>query len=207
MIEVIPNWHPLFVHFPVALISLSAFFHLAAILLRKLPRWAAHCAVLAHSTLWLGALAALPTALFGWLASNTVNHDEVGHAAMLLHRSWALATLLALTVLAGWDAWTHKADGRPTWPVAGAVILAWALVASTAWHGAELVYRHGLGVMSMPKSEGPGHTHEHGEDHGEMPVQGAAVPHEDGHTHSHEGTANGAEAGHTHAPGTPPHKD
>lgn len=55
MIEVIPNWHPLLVHFPIALISVSAFFHLAAILLRNQPRCATHCAVLAHSTLWLGA--------------------------------------------------------------------------------------------------------------------------------------------------------
>lgn len=161
MIEVIPNWHPLLVHFLIALISLSAFFHLAAILLRNQPRCATHCAVLAHSTLWLGALAAFPTVLFGWLASNTVEHDEAGHAAMLLHRSWALATLTVLTVLAGWDAWRHKVDATPTWPFAGAVVLAWALVASTAWHGAELVYRHGLGVIVVPTHVESG-EHEHG---------------------------------------------
>lgn len=161
MIEVIPNWHPLLVHFPIALISLSAFFHLAAILLRNQARCATHCAVLAHSTLWLGALAAFPTVLFGWLASNTVEHDEAGHAAMLLHRSWALATLLALSVLAGWDAWRHKVDATPAWPFAGAVVLAWALVASTAWHGAELVYRHGLGVIAVPAHVNNG-EHERG---------------------------------------------
>ncbi|MEW6313873.1 MAG: DUF2231 domain-containing protein [Pseudomonadota bacterium] len=174
MIEVIPNWHPLFVHFPIALISLSAFFHLAAILLRSQSRFAPHCAVLAHATLWLGALAAFPTVLFGWLASNAVNHDEAGHAAMLLHRSWALTTLLLLTALASWDAWRNKVGATPAWPFAGAVVLAWALVASTAWHGAELVYRHGLGVMSLPEPEGANHTHEHGN----MPVQGEAAPYE-----------------------------
>lgn len=162
MIEVIPNWHPLLVHFPIALISLSAFFHLAAKLLHKQPRFAPHCAVLAHATLWLVALAAFPTVLFGWLASNTVDHDEAGHAAMLLHRSWALASLLALTVLASLDAWRHKVDALPTWPFAGAVILVWALVATTAWHGAELVYRHGLGVISVPAHvESDHHPHQH----------------------------------------------
>lgn len=184
MIEVIPNWHPLFVHFPIALISLSAFFHLVVILLCKQPRCSSHCAVLAHSTLWLGALAALPTVILGWMASNTVNHDEAGHAAMLLHRSWALATLSVLTVLAVLDAWRHKADALPTWPFAVAVVLASALVASTAWHGAELVYRHGLGVMSLPKPEGASHANKHGD----MPVQGEAAPHGAGeqeldHTH------------------------
>ncbi|MBI4807860.1 MAG: DUF2231 domain-containing protein [Nitrosomonadales bacterium] len=150
MTEVIPNFHPLFVHFPIALISVSAFFHLSARLLRERPRYAAHCAVLAHASLWLGALAAMPTVALGWLASNSVNHDEAGHAAMLLHRAWALVTLAVLLVLAGWDAWKHKVDATPTWPFVGAVIAAWMLVASTAWHGGELVYRHGLGVMSLP---------------------------------------------------------
>lgn len=162
MIEVIPNWHPLLVHFPIALISLSAFFHLAARLLRNQPRCASHCAVLAHSTLWLSALTVLPTVILGWLASNTVDHDEAGHAAMLLHRTWALATVLALTVLAGLDAWRHKVDAIPTWPFAGAVIMAWALVASTAWHGAELVYRHGLGVIAVSANiESSEHEHQH----------------------------------------------
>ena len=58
MIEVIPNWHPLFVHFPIALVSVSAFFHVAAILLRNQPRFASPFAMLAHGSLWLAALAA-----------------------------------------------------------------------------------------------------------------------------------------------------
>ncbi len=170
MIEVIPNWHPLFVHFPIALVSLSAAFHVTAILLRKRTRFASHLNVLAHSTLWLAALAALPTALMGWLAFNSVDHDEAGHAAMILHRSWALASLLALLLLASWDVWRNKVDATPAWPVACAVILAWALVASTAWHGAELVYRHGLGVISLPAhTVSEVHEHEHEPMHETLP--------------------------------------
>lgn len=160
MIEVIPNLHPLMVHFPIALISVSAFFHLSARVLRYRPRYASHCAVLAHTTLWLGALAALPAVILGWLAFNTVNHDEAGHAAMLLHRAWALATWLVLSMLAAWDAWHHKVDATPARWLVGAVIAAWVLVAATAWHGGELVYRHGLGVIAA-SSQADSDTHPH----------------------------------------------
>lgn len=159
MPEIIPNLHPLLVHFPIALISVSAFFHMAAIVVRGKAR-AAHCAILAHTMLWLGALAALSTVLLGWQAFNSVNHDEAGHAAMLVHRAWALSTLIVLALLAGWDAWRSKVDAVPVWWFSGAVVGAWVLVGVTAWHGGELVYRHGLGVMTLPAAEA-GHEHHH----------------------------------------------
>ncbi|MDP1595400.1 hypothetical protein GALL_61740 [mine drainage metagenome] len=186
MPEIIPNLHPLMVHFPVALISISAIFHVAAIVTRG-KACATHCAVLAHTTLWLGALAALPTAFFGWQAFNSVNHDEVSHLAMLLHRTWALSTLAVLVVLAGWDAWRSKLHAMPVWWFAGAVIGAWGMVATTAWHGGELVYRHGLGVMALPAVESDlTHEHEHastldGGDHADTMSPGNIA-----HEHSHD---------------------
>lgn len=182
MPEIIPNLHPLFVHFPIALVSLSALFHVAAVAIRDKP-CATHCAVLAHTTLWLGALAALPTVFSGWQAFNSVHHDAASHAAMLLHRAWALGTLAVLLALAGWDAWRNKVDTNPApWFVA-LVIGAWGLVATTAWHGGELVYRHGLGVMSLPAAEGD-HGHGQGHTH-EYPDANATGTdtHDDGHRH------------------------
>lgn len=152
MPEIIPNLHPVVVHFPIALISLSALFHLAAKLTGGNP-CSVHCAILAHTTLWIGALSAFFAVYFGWQAFNSVNHDDASHVAMLIHRDWALGTLAGLAILAGWDLWRNKVDSLPAWWFAGAIIGAWSLVATTAWHGGELVYRHGLGVMSLPKDE------------------------------------------------------
>ena len=174
MPEIIPNLHPLLVHFPIALIFVSAFFHVAAIAMRG-KACAAHCSILAHTTLWLTALVALPTAFFGWQAFNSVNHDEASHAAMLIHRTWALGTLVVVEVLAGWDAWRNKVDAMPIWWFAGVVIGAWGLVAITAWHGGELVYRHGLGVMSLPiPQDGVGHSH-----HRDSTASSGGHPHAD----------------------------
>ncbi|OGS97827.1 MAG: hypothetical protein A3F73_07120 [Gallionellales bacterium RIFCSPLOWO2_12_FULL_59_22] len=228
MIEIIPNFHPALVHFPIALTAAALAFTAIGTLFRRWP-YAAQCLVTGRWMLWGAALFALIAAAFGWFASNSVAHDEVSHAAMVLHRNWALGTLTALLALAAWDVWRGRSGRMPSPGFLGLLVVAWLLVNSTAWHGAELVYRHGLGVMSLPKSEGLGHIHEHGAGHGDMPVQGANTPHEDGYAHDRNGNADGEhphdaeqsskapaadgagtapkKASHTHAPGTPPHKD
>ena len=179
--------------------------------------------------LWGAALFALIAAAFGWFAFNSVAHDEVRHAAMMLHRNWALGALAVLIALAAWDVWRGRSGRIPSPGFLGLLVVAWLLVTSTAWYGAELVYRHGLGVMSLPKSEGLGHTQEHGAGHGDMPVQGANTLCEGGYAHDHNGNAGGEhphdaeqnsiapaadgagttpkKASHAHALGAPPCKD
>ncbi len=228
MIEIIPNFHPAIVHFPIAFVTAAVAFITVGTVFGS-RSYAAQCLMTGRWMLWGAALFALIAAAFGWFAFNSVAHDEVSHAAMILHRNWALGALTALLPLAAWDVWRGRSGRMPSPGFVALLVVAWLLVMSTAWHGAELVYRHGLGVMSLPKPEGADHSHEHGSGHSAIPAQGANTLHEDVHAHSHEGAANvehphdaepdpkapatdGAGTApkrtvHTHAPGAPPHKD
>ena len=161
MFEIIPNWHPIFVHFTVALLSLAAGLTVATLFVKSplLEQWQ----IVARWALWFGAGFAIITGLTGWDAYNTVAHDTPSHAAMTLHRNWAIATLTLFLLLAAWSIWsTRKGKKLGTLFVVGMVV-AGAVLATTAWRGGEVVYRYGLGVMSLPKSEGEGHNHSHGD--------------------------------------------
>lgn len=164
MIEIIPNWHPLLVHFTVALLAVAV---IGFLLAHLFPGWRRSNEIMkvARWNFWLGSLSAVGTVLAGWYAFNTVNHDTPSHAAMIVHRNWALATTAVILVLDMWF-WrvrrTHQ--GRITHPFGLALVVFFMMLGTTAWHGGELVYRYGLGVMSLPTVEGDGHEHVNSED-------------------------------------------
>lgn len=193
MIEIVPNWHPVFVHFTVALLSVAALFFLAAWFAAS-DRWRRQWAAVAYWNLWIGTVLTAATVAAGWYAFDTVTHDDPSHTAMLAHRNWAIPTFAAFVALGVWG-WR---DHRKTRGISTAFLLATlagtGLLLSTAWHGAELVYRHGLGVMSLPKAEAGDHAHEHsgGHDAGASAADTAASApkkttprghQDDGHTH------------------------
>jgi uncharacterized membrane protein len=78
--------------------------------------------------------------------------------------------LTALLALAAWDVWRGRSGKMPSPAFLVLLAAAWLLVTSTAWHGAELVYRYGLGVMDLPDAHAKqdaaphqpgGHEHDH----------------------------------------------
>jgi uncharacterized membrane protein len=209
MIKIIPNWHPVFVHFPIAFATAAVFFFATAQIFKEKP-WAAQCLITGRWMLWAAAIFACIAASFGWYAYNTVEHDEAGHLAMTTHAYWALTALFILVLLAVLDVLSWRAAAKTSYGFLILLIVAWSVVVSTAWHGGELVYRHGLGVMSLPEPEGPGHTHDHGEGHEGKSAHDEVAPHESGQTHSHDDATTGVGVlpeKAAHAPGTPPHKD
>lgn len=165
MPHIIPNWHPLFIHFTIALFTTSVVFHLfsyGAMRITSLsPRWAIEFGSVARWCLWMAALITVITVTAGFYAFSTVNHDAVSHAVMKIHRNLAFLTSTAIWLITLWSIWRYAKQKAITVIFIVALLIVQALVLSTAWYGAELVYRYGLGVLSLPASETPGHQHNH----------------------------------------------
>ncbi len=198
MIEIIPNWHPLLVHFTVGLLTTSVFFYLASAVLSHTNSWKRQWLNMANWSLWSGCLFAIATAIAGWLAYNSVAHDSASHAAMTLHRNWALPTASTFLLLGLWAIFIARKDRRPGFLFLTFSIIAAGLLMVTGWLGAEAVYRYGLGVKSLPvvTKGADGHNHSHGSEHDESTMEKDEHQHgttkieqpltEDAHQYSHE---------------------
>lgn len=143
MFEMLPNWHPVAVHFPIALVMTATLLLLAA----KLRPANTLLPASARLLLAFAALTALLAVGLGWHAFLTVEHDAAGHLLMLRHRNWAQACSGALLLLALWDAWRQRAGQLSHAALLPAMLLLSGGLVFTAWLGGEMVYRHGVGVL------------------------------------------------------------
>ncbi len=170
MIEIIPNWHPILVHFTVGLLATSTVFYLVGYALKK-----ENLLIVARWNLWLGVLITIGTVLLGFYAYNTVAHDGISHLAMMDHRNWAVMTATLYLLLAGWAFLTQRGAKTVSLIFLLIILLASPLLATTAYKGAEVVYRHGVGVMRIPEIHGDGGHGAHSHDH--VQQDGGAVSH------------------------------
>lgn len=198
MIEIIPNWHPLLVHFAVGLLSTAVLFYLAAVFLSKRHPWKKQWLDMANWCLWTGCLFAIATATAGWFAYNSVAHDAASHAAMTVHRNWALPTDATFLLIGLWAIILARKERQPGFLFLSFAATAAVMLMITGWLGAEAVYRYGLGVMSLPTVEegADGHNHRHdtmqngtseGEhNHAATEIDQPIKPEESQHQHDHE---------------------
>ncbi len=206
MVEIIPNWHPIWVHFAIALLITSS---VIFVLFGWKPNQTGslfHAVIVARWTLWIGVVAASGALLTGYWASGSVAHDDLAHANMMVHRTWAFiaASIYALAAVVEFV----KRDALQVSVFSLFLMLAGGLVLTvTGLEGAENVYEHGLGVQRLPdisvhEHENSGHdeSQEHeteiGESHDHEQVSEPGEKEADvkatGSEHSHSHTGAGA---------------
>ncbi len=184
-IEIIPNWHPIFVHFPIALVAISTLSFLLGVVTRQ-SRIANELIMVSKWCMWFAGMFAIVTAYTGWSAYNSVAHDGLSHQAMTLHRNWALATALIIVIFAV-VVFSFRNDWgqRKRLLSLSALIILTGLISVTAWLGAEAVYRYGIGVQSLPETDTP-HLHDSkGENHGHHDLEIEKESNQNNHDHHH----------------------
>ena len=148
----LPNWHPFFVHFPVALYVTAVGCDLA-LWIRFRRAWLDRAAVLLYG---LAAVASGAAAISGKLAAEEMAETltpEINDA-VALHGDWAFFSVVSLFVVAAMrfdSAWRDRSRDDPSihrmrLAAATASIIVCAVVINTAAHGGELVYRYGVAV-------------------------------------------------------------
>ena len=149
--------HPMVIHFPlVALV--------AAVALDAHGAWSGSSRWRLTATFlwWVGLLGAVAAVATGLIAFNRVEHSEMAHLRMILHRNLAFAAVAILSATAIWR-WRR--------PLSRGAALLGALGASgllgVGYLGGELVFRHAVGVstemIEQLMMERGGHSH--GEEH------------------------------------------
>ena len=136
------NPHPLFVHFPIALLLSAVGFYLLGALFRK-----EHFFVVGKWTLYAGTLTAALAVKTGLQAAETVAHDEEVHQIMMRHQYLGIVILILSLVLSLWLA-VSKANipSRKRIIFLGGLLVMSALILQEADFGGRMVFLKGTGV-------------------------------------------------------------
>ena len=155
----LPGWHPLVVHFPLALILAAAALLLAARVLRN-ASLAATAATVGTWNLCLGAVAAVFALGTGLAAVIDLDAGAAAHQSISLHMRWALFSTLALVLLAIWRSAGTAQESRPSWIFIVVLLAASAALVFTGYRGGKNVFEYGVGVkkialqsVEMPRGE------------------------------------------------------
>ena len=144
----LPGWHPLVVHFPLALILVAAALLLAARVLRN-TSLAATAATVGTWNLCLGAVAAVFALGTGLAAVIDLDVGTAARQAISLHLRWALFTTLVVVLLAVWRGAGTAQESRPSWIFIVVLLAASAALTFTGYRGGKNVYEYGLGVKKI----------------------------------------------------------
>jgi uncharacterized membrane protein len=140
-----PGWHPLFVHFPLALGLFAAALLLAGRLLPN-DRHARAAALVGTWNLVAAAISALFALGSGLAALLDLSLAQEARLAVATHVKWAICAAFLLVALAVWRGAGNEPDARPSAFLLAMLALASAALIVTGYLGGQNVYHFGIGV-------------------------------------------------------------
>lgn len=150
--NLVPGWHPMVVHFPLALVVTATVLLSAARILRR-EDYVATLATVGTWNLCLGAVAALFAMATGLAAMLGLHVGLAARQSISLHLKWAIFTSVALLLLSVWRGAGRAQNSRPSWIFVVVLAAVTAALIVTGYRGGENVYRHGVGVIMMEQSQ------------------------------------------------------
>lgn len=139
------NIHPMFVHFPIALLSVGLLFDILGYFLKRES--------LSHAGWWcfsLGVVSAIVTVFTGMQAEDTVSLSPAAHEVLETHEHFQIYSTIALTGLLIWR--SLRRNILPRW--AGIYLIVSAIAVSAILYGSHfggrLVYEYGVGTAVQP---------------------------------------------------------
>ena len=146
------------VHLPLVGLLFAVLFDLVGVQ-RHSTRWRDAATAL----WWIGFLGAAAAIATGLIAYNRVEHSELGHEEMVLHRNLVLTAVSVLLITAIWRWRRPYSRGAAILGLIGALGLAGA-----GYLGGDLVYRHAIGIptemLEQVAHERGSHAHGHPEE-------------------------------------------
>lgn len=148
-----PNIHPLLVHFPIALLCTAVFFDLLGVIFKKQVRMRE----IASFLFAVGAVSAVFTYFSGKQASDIVTLPALANPTLNEHSDLALWTMLYFGVYVIVRTFLILKKLHTKQMVSWILLLTGAaglyLLFETGEHGAELVFKYGVGVQAMQSLE------------------------------------------------------
>lgn len=163
---IIPNIHPILVHFTITLVSLAFIFQSVYHFGRTrylTHNWLKEMEIVGRWCLWLALFFSSLTLLAGLHAYYTVPHDESGHLAMSVHSNSAIISFGLIVITSVLSILQFRRKRESSFILISLLAISQVSVLATAYLGAEVVFRYGVGVIKVQTTEMMvGHNH-HGE--------------------------------------------
>jgi uncharacterized membrane protein len=152
--HIVPGWHPMIVHFPLALIVIAAF-SLSVARVSPRERIAATLATVGTWNLCLGAIAVLFALGSGLAAVIDLHVGLAARQAISAHVKSAVVMTVLVALVAVWRGAGTRPDSRPSWLFLLMLWVATAMLIVTGYRGGQNVYRYGIGVTTNAEIKAP----------------------------------------------------